>query len=112
MSLNINFLIIFYLLQRALAISIGSLSTPIGSVVGLVLGPLFIVPEDKTNFQNAKKHLSSLMWCQALLVTVCSAPMIFLYKQRPEHYPSKSAEDLDKQGEEAYSLKTELRSLI
>jgi len=38
--------------------------------------------------------------------------MVFLYKQRPEHYPSKSAEDLDKQGEEAYSIKNELRSLM
>ena len=81
-----------------MATTIGSLSNPVGCILGLVLGPFFIFDSDKDTldpqFQVGKDHTNYYMVITAIIATVLSAPLFFLAREKPDKFPSKAAKSM------------------
>jgi hypothetical protein len=65
--------------ERALATTIGSLATPIGCIMGMVMGPFFIFEEDKENHELGVTHIVHYMSISAYLMTAFTLPLIIFY---------------------------------
>lgn len=77
--------------QRATAIGILGLSFALGSMFGLSLGSIFVSDSDKDDPEKIKQQVENFMWFASWASTALCAPMIFLFKQRPQVFPSLSA---------------------
>ena len=82
--------------ERALATTVGSLANPIGCIMGLVLGPFFILDSDKglEDKSIGKNHTNGYMVITAIIATAFSAPLFFLIKDQPDKFPSKAAKNM------------------
>jgi sugar phosphate permease len=80
--------------QRALATTIGSLATPIGCILGMIMGPFFVSENDRMDYDLGRKHVIDYMFFTAGFVTVLTVPMLLLYTERPEHFPSSAAKNM------------------
>jgi MFS family permease len=80
--------------ERATATTIGAISYGGGSLVGLVLGPMFVLDTDREpgNWERGKEHTKMYMLVVACIVTVLCLPTIFIFRQAPKHYPSIAAQ--------------------
>lgn len=77
--------------ERALATTIGSLALPLGCIMGMVLGPMFILDSDKEDVALGVSHIENYMFISATIVSACCVPMLLFFKEKPNHYPSKAA---------------------
>lgn len=78
--------------QRAIAIGIQTFGLALGSCVGFCIGSFFVYEEDRHDHEKIKEQTINLMWFISWATTFLCAPAIFLYKQRPKTYPSRSAQ--------------------
>mmetsp|Transcript_11360 Transcript_11360/g.19148 ORF Transcript_11360/g.19148 Transcript_11360/m.19148 type:complete len:448 (-) Transcript_11360:58-1401(-) len=97
--------------ERALATSVGSLATPLGCILGLSIGPIFINDQDKADPAAGKAHMNAYMLFTAGLCSLLSLPIVFLMKERPEEFPSEAAREKFSRKEE-YSQMKDLRELV
>lgn len=100
--------------QRATAMSLVSLAMPFGTIIGFIFAPVYIKNQDKYNFEKCREHLIEYMRFTAIQITVMSLPIILFYKAYPDKYPSKSAEENDKNIKEKKTgeLKSEIKELF
>ena len=68
---------------------------PTGTIVGLVLGPIYMKQEDQNDFEVCRQHMIDYMFTTAVQITAMSVPIILFYRAYPMNYPSKSAEEMD-----------------
>uniref|UniRef100_A0A7S3K8U5 Major facilitator superfamily (MFS) profile domain-containing protein n=1 Tax=Euplotes crassus TaxID=5936 RepID=A0A7S3K8U5_EUPCR len=76
--------------QRALATMIGSLATPLGSVVGFVIPFIFIQDEDGVDTPEAHAKFKKYILWQNIIIIILSLPIFFFVKNRPLIAPSVS----------------------
>lgn len=76
--------------QRALATMIGSLATPLGSVIGFVMPFIFISDEDAVDTPEARAKFNKYILWQNILIMIISIPIFFIVKNRPLIAPSVS----------------------
>jgi MFS transporter, FLVCR family, feline leukemia virus subgroup C receptor-related protein len=62
--------------ERALATSIGSLSTPLGCIFGLAVGPFFILDSDKSDIAEGKRHVIKYMEIMTGVTLCLNLPLI------------------------------------
>lgn len=79
--------------ERATATTIMSLADPIGCIIGMVLGPIYVLDSDKEDPELGKQHVNDLLMVQAIACTILYAPLLLFFKERPEHYPSNAARE-------------------
>jgi MFS family permease len=79
--------------ERALATTIGSLATPIGCILGMILGPFFVYEDDKEHHELGITHVENYMFISAAIVTALTVPMIIFFKEQPELFPSYTAKN-------------------
>ena len=77
--------------ERALATTIGSLSIPLGCIMGMVLGPVFIPEIDKYQHENGKEDITFYLMISAIACTLLSIWCILFFREKPNKYPSRSA---------------------
>jgi fucose permease len=80
--------------QRALATTIGSLATPIGCILGMIMGPFFVFESDKLDHDLGITHVRSYMFMTASIVTALTVPIILFYQEKPDSFPSYSAKNM------------------
>ena len=67
--------------ERAMAI--GSLSLPIGAIIGLAIGPFFIKSEDKLDHEKGYAAVNYYMLISAIVTTVMNIPSLLFFKSKP-----------------------------
>jgi MFS family permease len=77
--------------ERALATTIGSLATPLGCIMGMVIGPFFVLDSDKLDNKNGHIHVNNYMFFSAVLVSIFCLPVIIFFKESPDRFPSMAA---------------------
>ena len=77
--------------ERAIATTIMSLADPIGCIIGMILGPMYVLDSDKDDPETGKLHVNELLMIQAIACTVLYLPLLLFFKERPKHYPSNAA---------------------
>lgn len=99
--------------ERALATSIATLSMPMGCILGLALGPLFIPDSDRYNPEEGKDNVTHFTFFCACLVTAMTGILIFFFREKPESYPSKASmiSELAKK-ETKFSFKKDFKALL
>jgi len=95
--------------ERALATTIGSLSTPIGCIIGMVIGPIFVSEIDKWKPEQGKISIQYYLFISAIICTGLSIWMIFFFKEKPKFYPSKAA--MSSNSGESFSISKDLKLL-
>lgn len=66
--------------ERALATTIGSLSTPIGAIMGMIAGPFFILDKYKINHERGKVHMVDYMFYAAIIITIMNIGVLFCFR--------------------------------
>ena len=94
--------------ERALATTIGSLATPIGCILGMVLGPFFVSENDKEDHEVGKSNIENYLSICATVATGLTIPLIIFYKEQPEHFPSYSAKNMI---DTKFNFKSEIKEL-
>ena len=74
--------------ERAIATSIGSLSTPVGAIMGMVFGPFYIHDSDATHTEVGENHNNNYMFVAACVITAMNVGVILFYREKPTHFPS------------------------
>lgn len=103
--------------ERTSATSICALALPVGCIIGFAIGPVYVHPSDAKpeNHSIGKDHVMDYMLTLAIMATVGSAPMLFLYKQKPDKFPSESAEEyammFTQEGNKGLDFKGETKAL-
>lgn len=72
--------------ERAMATAIGSLSNPLGCIIGLVLGPL-CVPEIDKNEENenaGRAAVTKYMMIAAILITLMNISTVIAFQEKPQ----------------------------
>jgi sugar phosphate permease len=78
--------------ERGLATALGSLTTPIGCIVGLVMGPIFVAEyKDGGDVSRAQQEIGHYMMISGGITTCMCLPLLIFFEERPEKFPSKSA---------------------
>ena len=77
--------------ERAIATTVGSLSIPLGCIMGMVTGPFFILDRDKVNHAQGKEHVNKYMFVSAVIITIMNVGVLLFFTERPKIYPSKAA---------------------
>ena len=77
--------------ERAIATAIGSLSLPLGCIIGLVISPFFIHESDQYHHEVGKQNVNYYMFISAIITTVLNIPMILFFQAKPKYFPSASA---------------------
>ena len=57
-----------------------------------------------------KEHVLAFLWQSSIVVTLLVLPLLLLFKDKPEEYPSKGAEDLEKH-KTSYSFMSDMKLL-
>lgn len=78
--------------ERALSTALGSLSTPLGAIMGFILPSAVIFEADKRDHEVGQKHVLTYMTIQNSIATISALLLIFISKDRPPTPPSDSAE--------------------
>jgi len=94
--------------ERALATAFGSLSMPLGCIMGMVIGPFYVSDDDITNGMG-RDHIKTYMLDSAIICTLMSVWTVMFYREKPMHYPSKAATQSDK---EEFDFKKDLKLLF
>ena len=96
--------------ERAVAISLVTLGNPIGSILGMVIGPLFIQETSSSPFPVQKEidQVHEYIRWHAIVDTVLCIPLLFIFRERPQNYPSKGAES---ENISMYSMKKDFERL-
>ena len=74
--------------ERAIATSIGSLSTPVGAIMGMVFGPFYIFDGDATHTEIGEKHNNHYMFVSAIVITAMNVGLLLFYREKPKQFPS------------------------
>ena len=84
--------------ERAMATAVGSLSNPLGCIIGLVLGPYFVPESDKfhENEEAGKKAVIYYMFASAWITTAMNICTVIFFEEKPASFPSESAENSTK----------------
>lgn len=79
--------------ERTTAATIGAIAYGGGSLVGLVMGPFFVLDSDREekNWERGREHTRTYMLSIAVLCTILCMPTIFVFRAAPKHHPSLSA---------------------
>jgi sugar phosphate permease len=80
--------------ERTTAATIGAMAYGGGTLLGLTIGPFFVLDSDELpeNHERGKDHVRLLMFVTALLVTAICLPTLFVFRRAPKVFPSPSAE--------------------
>lgn len=80
--------------ERTLAATVGAMAYGGGTLLGLTVGPFFVLDSDELapNIERGKEHTETLMFASAILVTTICLPTLFIFRQAPAVFPSPSAE--------------------
>lgn len=70
---------------------LGTLAMPLGIILGMSFGPIFVKNDDVKDIDAGKKHVETLMLVSAIVNTLMCLPVIVLYKEKPTHFPSRVA---------------------
>lgn len=102
--------------ERAVAISFGALGTPVGCVVGLMVGPNFITETwtsgqiTKSEQTTGRHEVENYVFWHAVIDTVLCLPLIFLFVEKPKFFPSRAAKSMGR-SEDQYSIMADLKLL-
>jgi sugar phosphate permease len=77
--------------ERALATTIGSLSTPVGAIMGMITGPMFISDSDKYSHYLGRKHMVDYMFISSIIITCMNIGVLFCFREKPSVPPSQAA---------------------
>ena len=80
--------------ERTTAATLGAMAYGGGTLLGLTVGPFFVLDSDEQpeHHEAGREHVRMLMFVTALLVTVICLPTLFIFRQAPKVFPSPSAE--------------------
>mmetsp|Transcript_13164 Transcript_13164/g.11641 ORF Transcript_13164/g.11641 Transcript_13164/m.11641 type:complete len:412 (-) Transcript_13164:254-1489(-) len=76
--------------QRALAVMMGSMAPPLGSVFGFIMPFLFLNNEDGKDDQASRDKFTKYIIWQNIFIMAISIPIFFVVKNRPIIAPSVS----------------------
>lgn len=81
--------------ELTIATALGALSLPIGCVSSFGIGPVFVLDSDADPDRHMQGREAIRHYCLliAVIITILSMPMLLLYRQKPNTYPSESAEE-------------------
>jgi Na+/melibiose symporter-like transporter len=74
-----------------MATTIGSLSNPLGCILGYGLGSLFVFDSDLDDIVVGKEHVRYYLWFSAILITCLNIPILLFFIQKPKEFPSEAA---------------------
>lgn len=77
--------------ERTLSTVLGSISLPIGSIVGFVLPTIMISEKDLQNPDDGKDKILLYIWIQCILVTLAVGNLLIHARDKPPTPPSLSA---------------------
>ena len=60
---------------------IGSLATPIGCILGMVMGPFFVFESDRDDHVAGKANIRQYLFICASVATILTIPILFFYKE-------------------------------
>lgn len=100
--------------ERAMATAIGSLSIPIGCILGMITGPFYVYESDVDDkygpdYTLGKDHIAHYMFIMAIIGSSFSIWIIFFYKEKPDSPPSHSALQSTK---EEFNFKNDLKLIL
>ena len=81
--------------ERALATTIGSLATPIGCILGMVLGPFFVSENDKEDHIGGKSNIENYLSICAAVATGLTIPLIIFYKRAARKFSKLLCQEHD-----------------
>ena len=96
--------------ERTLATTLATFGKPFGSILGFMFGAFYVKNSDKYDHVAGKEHTVMFLRDSSIVVTLLILPLIMLFKDKPAEYPSKGAEDLEKQ-KTSYSFMSDLKLL-
>ena len=91
--------------ERAVAISFGALGTPVGCMMGLLLGPQFISEIKKVregssiDRKEGRLEVDNYLFWHAVIDTMMCVPVILFFVEKPKHFPSLAAKNMGKKVE-------------
>ena len=82
--------------EIAVATTVGSLADPVGTVLGMVLGPFYVEDADMNDREKGLEDVNQLLFVNAIIVTALCIPILLIFRERPKHFPSQAAKNQSK----------------
>lgn len=92
-----------------MATALGALALSAGLLVGNILPPLYISSEDAKDKELGKAHVAKYIWDSAIIITCMAGPLLILYQERPQKFPSSAAKF---QSNTEFNFKSDLKQLM
>lgn len=74
--------------ERSIATTICSLGGPLGCIIGFVIPIFFLTVDPLVTPEKSKEEMGVYIFWQTVIVTVLSAPILLLIRNKPKNPPS------------------------
>ena len=102
--------------ERGLAIAICTLAVPMGVMIGMAYGSIYITKDDATDIETGKVKVCDFLFHSSIVVGAFNWPILFAMcciKEKPTNFPSKIAKEQSLyKSEHGISVISELQTLV
>lgn len=79
--------------ERNLAIAIITLAIPVGVMIGMAYGSIYVTKDDTADIEAGKAKVCDFLYQSSIVLGAFNWPLLLLLKNKPKNFPSKMAKD-------------------